>query len=1316
MAGDCNDSNPNINPSSNELCDELDNNCNGLTDEGLQTDNFYRDVDGDGFGDSNNMVTACIMPAGYVKNGDDCNDQDVNINPQSAEICDNADNNCNGIIDDNAAFQTFYLDADNDGFGNPEITIEDCEIQNGYALVAGDCNDSDPMINPDASELCDGIDNNCNNLSDENLSASVYFRDVDGDGYGVTSSTMTSCSQPDGFAAEAGDCDDSNPLISPGATDPCDGIDNNCNGQIDENSNLQTYYFDNDGDGYGIANNTLEACTQPDNYALQSGDCDDNNENIYPSSLEFCDGIDNNCNGQTDENISSSVYFRDEDGDGYGVTTATMTSCVRPVGFAAEAGDCNDSDPLINPSVSDLCDGIDNNCNGIQDEDSNSETYYFDNDGDGYGSTNNVLTSCIELPNYVLLPGDCDDNNENINPDSPELCDGLDNNCDGFADENGTDTVFYRDADGDGYGIESNSLTACEQPIGFVPQAGDCNDTNPNINPDGTELCDDIDNNCNGLTDENTNETTFYRDADGDGFGITADSQIACAPPTGYVLEAGDCDDNNPNVNPATAELCDQLDNNCDGLVDENVSDQEFYRDADGDGYGSTSDFITACSEPLGYTKEAGDCDDSNPDIHPAAQDPCDGLDNNCNNSIDEDAVVQTYYLDQDGDGYGNNNDTVESCTPPFGYVLQGGDCDDSNENVHPNGVELCDQLDNNCNGELDENVNETVFYRDADRDGYGNPDNTFVACLPPTGFVLQAGDCNDGDSDINPGTPDLCDGLDNNCNGSLDEDAVMQAYYLDNDGDGFGNDNSRLDDCMLPADNYVLQGGDCNDDNENIHPNSEEFCDQIDNNCNGTIDENVLETTYYRDSDGDGFGLTNETLVDCVQPVGYATTPGDCDDNNPEVNPTAPEVCDNIDNNCDARVDETECNLLTSNIWNDVNGDGRRNDNESGIPNIPIQLIDAETKEVILETRTNEVGAYTLDVPPNEYQLSIDVELLNDFVMAFDDDFFALEAHTLISEPLLIDENTNMSRFEVSYYTGGKISGQVSFDHNKRPAQVPVKLYEDSNPRRLIAEMISNAAGFYSFEKIPMGEYFIELSSPSEFEFATDENLDNNSVLINQEDLLTGIIVGQSASFSIMPEDVFTNRNAILLESRTTLSVDEDNVLYSEWDYKNQEVNNQWDMAESHNYFAVDLQRSLIPDAEFYAVGVVPYPEDGSHLLLDSPQKDAVYYYRLKFLHHNGEISYSNVTAVIVELMPAKLSVFPNPAQEKLYVSVSRIVGDVDITILNKSGKEVYFTSRYIYPQKVLDLDLSTLPAGMYFLRLTNNSLVLNTKVTLIK
>ena len=308
------------------------------------------------------------------------------------------------------------------------------------------------------------------------------------------------------------------------------------------------------------------------------------------------------------------------------------------------------------------------------------------------------------------------------------------------------------------------------------------------------------------------------------------------------------------------------------------------------------------------------------------------------------------------------------------------------------------------------------------------------------------------------------------------------------------------------------------------------------------------------------------------------------------------------------------------------------------------------------------------------------------------------------------------MSRFEVSYYTGGKISGQVSFDHNKRPAQVPVKLYEDSNPRRLIAEMISNAAGFYSFEKIQMGEYFIELSSPSEFEFATDENLDNNSVLINQEDLLTGIIVGQTASFSIMPEDVFTNRNAVLLESRTTLSVDEDNVLYSEWDYENQEVNNQWDMAESHNYFAVDLQRSLTPDAGFHAVGVVPYPEDGSHLLLDSPQKDAVYYYRLKFLHHNGEISYSNVTAVIVELMPAKLSVFPNPTQEKLYVSVSRIVGDVDITVLDKSGKEVYSTSRYIYPQKVLDLDLSTLPAGMYFLRLTNNSLVLNTKVTLIK
>jgi len=927
-----------------------------------------------------------------------------------------------------------------------------------------------------------------------------------------------------------------------------------------------------------------------------------------------------------------------------------MTSCVQPAGFAPEAGDCDDTNPLINPSAADPCDGIDNNCNGTQDEDDNSQTYYFDNDGDGYGNTNNVLTSCFQLPNYVLLSGDCDDDNADINPRSIELCDGIDNNCDGMADENSSETIYYRDADGDG-------------------------------------------------------------------FGIASDNQTACAQPTGYVIDSGDCDDNNPNVNPLAAEQCDQLDNNCNGSIDENVSDARYFRDQDGDGYGITTDFINACSAPAGYTREAGDCDDTNPDINPGAEDPCDGLDNNCNSSIDENALVQTYFLDEDGDGFGNNNNTRESCIELAGYVLQGGDCDDNNANVNPEGDELCDQLDNNCNGEADENIAEMVFYRDADRDGYGNPDNTFIACNPPTGFILQGGDCNDGDSDINPGTPDLCDGLDNNCNGSLDEDAVSQTYYLDNDGDGFGNDNNRLDDCEQPADNYVLQGGDCNDNNENIHPNSEEFCDQIDNNCNGSIDENVMESTYYRDADGDGYGLTNEVLVDCRQPFGYVVTPGDCDDNNPNVNPVATEVCDNVDNNCDARVDETECSLLVSSIWNDVNGDGRLNDNESGIPDIAIRLVDPVTGEVVLETTTDEVGTYILDgVPPNVYEIQIDLDLLDNFVMAFDENFFTFQGGTLVSSPLTIDDNTNMLPFQVRYYTGGKASGQITFEYNRQPAQVPVKLYENSTPRKLMAEITSNAAGFYSFDKIPMGAYFIEMSSPEDFEFATDDNTESNSILTNQEDIVTGFIIGQTASFNVMPEDIFAHMDAVLLESRTTLSIDESNVLYTEWDFENQEVTNQWDMEDSRKYFAVELQRSLNPDNGYEAVGVVPYPEDGNHILLDSPQKDAIYYYRLKFLHHNKEVSYSNVTSVIVKLLPARLSVFPNPAQELIYVSVSKIVGDVQITILDKSGKEVYYSEKYIYPQKVLDLDLSTLPAGMYFLRLTNSSQVLNSKISLVK
>ncbi len=222
------------------------------------------------------------------------------------------------------------------------------------------------------------------------------------------------------------------------------------------------------------------------------------------------------------------------------------------------------------------------------------------------------------------------------------------------------------DVDCDGYAIEGGDCG----PV-------DCDDNNADVYPGAIEICDTIDNDCDGDVDENL-------DDDGDT----------------YTTCGGDCNDSDPNINPGATEECDGRDNNCDGIVDEGF-------DVDGDGY-------TTCD---------GDCNDNDPDINPGVREICgDAIDNDCNSSNDDDS-------DADNDG----------------FPLCGGDCDDTDAGIYPGATEECDDIDNDCDGTVDEGF-------DADGDGY-------TTC---------GGDCNDKDPDINPGATEIYGdgGVDNNCDG----------------------------------------------------------------------------------------------------------------------------------------------------------------------------------------------------------------------------------------------------------------------------------------------------------------------------------------------------------------------------------------------------------------------------------------------------------------------------------------------------------------------------------------------------------------------
>ncbi|MDX1912856.1 MAG: MopE-related protein [Saprospiraceae bacterium] len=310
-----------------------------------------------------------------------------------------------------------------------------------------------------------------------------------------------------------------------------------------------------------------------------------------------------------------------------------------------------------------------------------------------------------------------------------------------------------------------------------------------------------------------------------------------------------DCDDHNPAIHPNAADVCDGIDNDCDGLIDEGLTVNTFYPDVDGDGFGDANAPLDTClpTAPVGYVTNNQDCFDFDAGIYPGAQEVCDGLDNNCNGLADDGLPIHIFYQDNDGDGYGNPNSTLPSCSsdPIKGFVNNDQDCDDNNAAIYPGAAEVCDELDNDCNGFADDGLEIFTYFADADGDGQGDADVQATTCLqiPPAGFVGNDIDCDDSNAAIYSGATEICDAIDNDCDLQIDEGLPNNFYYVDADGDGFGDSALPIATCFdtIPI-GYVANSLDCDDSNALVNPDGLEggVPDSLDNDCNGLVDDIV--------------------------------------------------------------------------------------------------------------------------------------------------------------------------------------------------------------------------------------------------------------------------------------------------------------------------------------------------------------------------------------------------------------------------------------------------------------------------------------------
>jgi hypothetical protein len=454
-------------------------------------------------------------------------------------------------------------------------------------------------------------------------------------------------------------------------------------------------------------------------------------------------------------------------------------------------------------------------------------TYYQDLDNDGFGNLAVSQVGCSPITGYVTNSTDCNDNNNAIYPGATEIeANGIDEDCNGVdAPLSPVNMGLYEFTDVANCPVVANNVTAQPANATFGPftnMGSNCASTANVFNNTAWNTAAAIDlnqynqfsisgNECYNLNlakiafNHRTSSTggtpVIYLRSSLDNYATDIDT-IASAWNGNVML-----DDTISlpaafaNVHAVTFRFyVTSMATNTSTFRMDNVSlwgnsftvaPTTFYADLDQDGFGDLANDTLVCTMPAGFVTNSQDCNDSDAAINP--------------NTV--------WYMDMDGDLQGDAMSTFTGCTPPTGYVLNSGDCDDANPTV----------------------AAPTMYYVDVDNDGFGDDATGALACIQPANTVTIGGDCNDNNNAIYPGATEICDGFDNNCNGTNDEGLIFNTYYFDADNDQFGAGVGLVSCQVNPLPGYVLVNGDCDDANANVYPGATEIlANDIDENCDG--------------------------------------------------------------------------------------------------------------------------------------------------------------------------------------------------------------------------------------------------------------------------------------------------------------------------------------------------------------------------------------------------------------------------------------------------------------------------------------------------